>query len=204
MKLLRRSPVIVMALVFIALLAQPSMAGELSTKWLDKSSSSVGLQAGFGVTDDIPGGRDRTDLSFLFFFPNYQHNLTGLIGESFYQGVLHWQVEAGVASVVNQDGEYLIGVSPLMLQYKFLNPKRSWAPNLLIGAGFALTDWDEPAADELGGEFQFLLHGGAGIEFFQDTWSYSLNYRLLHVSNAGIERPNVGLNAHVISLGLNF
>jgi hypothetical protein len=200
MKLLQRS--FVVTLFFIILIAGSSVAGELNSRWIDEGSSSFGLQAGWGFTDDIPSG-DRTDLSFLFFFPNYQRNLTGMIGESFYQGVLNWQVEAGVASILNKDGEYLIGISPLMLQYKFLDPKRSWAPNVLVGAGIALTDWDEPASEELGGEFQFLLHGGAGLEFFQDSWSYSLNYRFLHVSNGGIETPNIGLNSHIFSLGLN-
>jgi len=68
-----------------------------------------------------------------------------------------------------------------------------------------MQDWDDtPAEYELGSEFQFLLNGGVGVELFRETGTYSLNYRLFHVSNAGIEKPNIGLNAHVFTLGYRF
>ncbi len=170
----------------------------------EKGDSSFGLQAGWGYTDDIPGGVDRTDLSFLFFFPNYQQNLTGQVGDSWYQGSLFWHVEAGFASVLNRNGEYLLGFSPGMVQYKFQNPKRNWAPNILAGVGFSYTNWKDAATRELGSEFQFLLHSGAGIEYYLGKNAISLNYRFFHVSNAGIELPNIGLNAHIFSLGFRF
>lgn len=171
-----------------------------------KGESSFGMQAGYGYTIDLPPGRERPDLGFAFLFPNYQKNLTGVIGDgSFYEGALYWHVEAGLAQILNRDDEYLVGFSPLMVEYKFLDSKRSWAPNVLLGAGFAYTDWKDVADHELGTEFEFLLHAGAGIEFFQEgSRSYSINYRLFHVSNAGIEAPNIGLNAHVFSLGMRF
>lgn len=175
-----------------------------------KGSQSFGLQIGMGYTDDLFGfsesltGRDPVDSTFLFIFPNFQYNLTGLVGNSWYRGTLNWQLEAGGATILNHDGEYLVGASPLLFQYKFLNPKRKWAPNILLGAGASYTDWEDAAPRELGGRFQFLLHAGAGLEYFLDRWSYSINYRLFHVSNAGTDSPNVGVNAHVFSLGLQF
>jgi len=169
-----------------------------------KGSKSFGLQAGLGFTEDLPLGQDRTDITFLSFFPNFQYNLTGLVGSSWYRGAWNWQLEAGVASILNHDGEYLLGVSPLLFQYKFLNPNRKWAPNILLGAGASYTDWEDVAQRELGGKIQFLLHAGAGIEYFWDRWSYSVNYRSLHISNAGIDSPNVGLNAHTFNFGIQF
>ena len=91
-----------------------------------------------------------------------------------------------------------------MLEYKFLHSERTWAPTILAGAGFSMTNWKDQADYELGSEVQFLLHAGAGLEIFHESGSYSLNYRLFHVSNAGIQRPNIGLNSHVFSLGLRF
>jgi Lipid A 3-O-deacylase (PagL) len=192
--------------IFLLVFTGQAFAGQLEVaKRSQKNFGSFGLQTGMGVTEDIPprsGG--RPNLSFLFFFPNYQRNLTGLIGESWYQGALNWHAEAGLASVVNKDGEILLGVSPLMFQYKFMNLKRSWAPNLLVGAGASYTDWNDVAPNELGGDFQFLLHAGAGIEFFTRSGAFSLNYRFFHISNAGTQNPNVGLNAHVFTLGYQF
>jgi len=175
-----------------------------------KGSRSFGLQVGLGYTDDPFGitedltGRDATDLTYLFFFPNFQYNLTGLVGSSWYQGALHWQLEAGFASILNKDGEYLLGVSPLLFQYKFLNSNRNWAPNILLGGGVASTNWENAAEGELGGKFQFLLHAGAGLEYFLDRGSYSINYRLFHVSNAGTRSPNIGVNGHTFALGIQF
>lgn len=171
-----------------------------------KGNTSFGGELGFGHTFNLPPGKDRTDLSFAFIFPNWQENLTGIIApDSLLQGALHWHVEAGLALLTHRDHEYLIGFSPVMVNYKFLNSQRKWAPNILLGAGFAMQDWDDtPAEYELGSEFQFLLHGGVGVELFRESGAYSLNYRLFHVSNAGIAKPNIGLNSHVFSLGFRF
>ena len=171
-----------------------------------KGNTSFGGELGFGHTFNLPPGKDRTDLSFAFIFPNWQKNLTGVIApDSPLQGALYWHVEAGLALLTHREHEYLIGFSPVMVNYKFLNSQRKWAPNILVGAGFAMQDWDDtPAEYELGSEFQFLLHGGVGVELFRESGTYSLNYRLFHVSNAGIEKPNIGLNSHVFSLGFRF
>ena len=170
-----------------------------------KGTSSFGVQGGFGYTIDLPPGRDRSDISFLFLFPNFQYNLTGVIaGDTWREGALYWHNEVGVALDLNHDNEYLAGWSPIMFQYKFLDSKRSWAPNLLLGAGFSYTNWTDIAERELGSELEFLLHIGTGLEFFLDEGSVSLNYRFFHISNAGFETPNIGLNSHVFNLGFRF
>ncbi len=196
-------------MILIFLLAEASAAGAQSfSKRFAKGSSSFGVQAGLGYTFDLPPGMDRTDITFLSFFPNLQRNLTGLVAkDSLLRGALYWHHEAGLTWVVNSkddDAHYLLGWSPLMVQYKFLSPRRTWAPNLLIGGGFSMSDWKDEAERELGSDFQFLLHAGAGVEFFRKKGSYSFNYRLFHISNSNIQSPNVGLNAHVLSFGLRF
>ena len=169
-----------------------------------KGNSDFGAEVGWGWTFDLPPGPNRTDLGFGFFFPNWQRNLTGVIAkDSWYQGAWFYHMEGGIA-VSDRSNGYLVGWSPLMAQYKFLSPKRRWAPNILLGTGFSMTDWKDEAERELGSEFQFLLHAGAGIEYFKEKGAYSINYRLFHVSNAGIQFPNIGLNAHVITFGVRF
>ena len=196
----------VVGVIVGVILASPVFVGAQSfSDRFDKGDSSFGGQLGFGHTFNLPPGKDRTDLSFAFLFPNWQKNLTGLIAQDYYfRGALYWHVEAGMALLSHRGHEYLIGFSPLMVEYKLLNPKRKWAPTFLVGAGFSMTNWKDQADYELGSEFEFLLHAGAGVEVFRESGSYSLNYRLFHTSNAGIQRPNIGLNAHVISLGFRF
>ena len=183
------------------------------SKRFKKGSYDFGAQIGGGYTFDLPTGVERTDIAMLFVFPNWQYNVTGLIGESWYQGALFHHVEAGFANALKwgsgsgrtvNGGEWLWGFSPLMAQYKFLSPKRKWAPNILLGAGFSYGDWTYLAPGEISTAFEFLLHAGAGIEFYNRTNAWSLNYRLFHLSNSAIRFPNIGLNAHVFSLGMRF
>ena len=191
--------------LFITLIFPTVLRAQSFSDRFAKGETSFGGQLGLGYTFNLPAVKDRTDLSFAFIFPNWQENVTGLIApDSILQGAAFWQVEGGVALLTHRGHEYLVGFSPLMLEYKFLDAKRDWAPTRLTGAGFSMTNWKDQADYELGSEFQFLLHIGAGVEMFRKFGSYSFNYRLFHVSNAGIQRPNIGLNAHVFSLGLNF
>ena len=170
-----------------------------------KGNTSFGGELGFGHTFNLPPGKDRTDLSFAFIFSNWQKNLSGIIApDSPLQGALYWDVEGGLALLTHRDHEYLVGFSPLIAEYKFLNPQRKWAPTFLAGAGFSMTNWKDQAEYELGSEFQFLLHAGVGVEVFRESGAYFFNYRLFHVSNSSIQRPNIGLNSHVFSLGLRF
>jgi lipid A 3-O-deacylase len=200
MKFILRS---VFFLAIFLILNLTTAGAETFSKRFEKGQSDFGAEIGWGWTMDLPPGRDRTDLSFLFFSPNWQKNLTGVIGKSWYQGSLFYHLEGDFA-IENREGKYLAGFSPVMAQYKFLSPKRRWAPNILAGAGFSMTNWKDLATRELGSEFEFLLHLGGGIEFFTKEGAYSINYRLFHVSNAGTQRPNIGLNAHMINFGMRF
>jgi len=195
----------VLPFLTIFLMFNVATAGaETLSERFKKGNSDFGAQLGWGWTIDIPPGRNRTDLGFLFFFPNWQRNLTGVIGKSsWYQGALFYHMEAGIAFSDRND-KFLLGWSPLMVQYKFLNARRRWAPNVMLGTGFAMTNWKDEATRELGSEFQFLLHGGAGLEYFKKKGAYSINYRFFHVSNAGIQFPNIGLNAHMFTMGMRF
>jgi lipid A 3-O-deacylase len=194
------------AVLVILLMFNVANAGaENFSQRFEKGSSDFGVQFGWGHNFNLPPGPpNRTDMGFAFFFPNWQRNLTGVIGgDSWYQGGWFYHMEAGLA-FADRDDKFLLGWSPLMVQYKFLNAKRRWAPNILLGTGFSMTNWKDVAERELGSEFQFLLHAGAGLEYFKKDGAYSINYRLFHVSNAGMQFPNIGLNAHVFNLGMRF
>ena len=175
--------------------------------------TSYGYQVGLGATLDVPVCGNcpapRTSHRFFFIFPNYQRNLTGLVAEnSPWHGALYWHMEGGLAAITDSNAtdtnEYLINFSPLMLQYRLFDPKRRWTPKFLGGAGFTKTDWTDYGGQALNSDFQFLVHLGAGAEFFSDRTSYSIDYRLLHVSNAGTDDPNIGINAHLFSITFSF
>lgn len=51
--------------------------------------------------------------------------------------------------------------------------------------------------------YQFGDHVGAGFRFGKDG-AYDIGYRLQHLSNAGIDHPNPGINFHQIRLQYHF
>ncbi len=202
-----RVPSLFISIFFVFFTAIPAFSSEeKGLARFERGHHEWGTEIGYGVGHSIPGD-DPTDIQFARIAANYQLDLTGNIGTSYYQGNLNWYAELNVDLLHQPDFGTLVGFSPMMFQYKFVKPERKWAPTLLAGAGLALTDWDEDdlADQEISGSFQFILHGGAGIEYFRpDHSSFSINYRFFHVSNAGIKSPNLGLNASLFTLGFSF
>jgi lipid A 3-O-deacylase len=190
----------------VFLISTNAYAGSLVPRF-EKGHYQFGAELGYGAGVNLPSGPDRTDIQFFHIAANFQYDLTGNIGKSWYQGNLYWFTELGADFLHNPEFGSLVGISPLMVQYKFIKPNKKWAPTVLAGAGVSLTDWDEKdlAEREIGGDFQFLLHLGTGLEFFRPNGgSFSVNYRFFHISNAGTQRPNIGLNANLFTLGFTF
>lgn len=192
-----------MMIMFIMFIMFPSLVSA-GNKRFEEGTATFGLSYGFGYSINIPERDKQLNLSFLFFNPSYEYNLIGLIGSSWYRGTLNWRPEFEIAIASNKEYESLIGFSPAMFRYKFIDMDKRWAPNILLGVGVAYTDWKDVSQDRLGGEFQFLLHAGVGIEFFNGAGSRSLNYRFFHVSNASSQSPNTGINAHIFSIEYRF
>ena len=183
-----------------------------------KGQYTFGFNLGYGFTVNIPPvdsvSDERTKIRFLHLFPNFKYNLTGLMGKSIYRGALYWVIEAGVAVTVNnptrnnqvveKSPSVQFGLVPAQLEYKFLGLGRSWAPFLFIGVGGSWGEWYEESK-ELATGFEFILQAGAGIEyFFANGSAINVNYRLWHLSNSNVQSSNIGLNAHVFSLGYSF
>ncbi len=177
-----------------------------------------GLTLGYGIKFTLPPiglpVQERAKFRFVYFFPNFKYNLTGLIGSSFYRGALYWVIEAGAAVTVkdptrnnksiNNAPNFVFGLVPAQLEYKFLNPERAWAPFLFAGVGGSWGDWHK-GTKEIATAFEFILQTGIGVEyFFANGTAMNIQYRYWHLSNANIKTPNIGINAHVISLGFSF
>lgn len=193
----------------IKLLSFEERFAQKQTQW--------GLDIGYGYTFDLPpvdAIGDRTNFEFLYFFPKWKYNLTGIKGQGFWQGALYWVVDGGITiatadptlnGVATGDAPlYVIGFSPIQAEYKFLNPHRKWAPFVFAGAGISIGDWHK-AARELDTALEFILNVGGGLEYFFDNGtSINFAYRLWHLSNSNIKGSNIGLNSHIFTLGFNF
>jgi len=200
------------------LVAEPNTSFPDFESRFAKGQYEFGLSLGYGFSINLPAetgiSGQRTEIRTAHFFPNFKYNLTGLMGKSIYRGALYWVIEVGaVVSLVDpeRNGQtvdkaptFMIGLVPVQLEYKFLNPGRSWAPFLFFGLGGAWGDFFQGSV-EISTAFEFILQAGAGIEyFFANGTALNFNYRFWHLSNSNVKSPNVGLNAHVFSLGYSF
>ena len=68
---------------------------------------------------------------------------------------------------------------------------------LVISSGPTLLTEDRFNRFDLGSKFQFTSAMGLDWEVIDD---WTLGYRYLHISNAGLGDPNPGLNMHAVSL----
>jgi lipid A 3-O-deacylase len=100
----------------------------------------------------------------------------------------------------NSHTAYLVGIAPL-LRYNFATGSR-FVPFIDGGAGLTLTDIRKP---DLSTDFEFNVQAGIGAQwFFNPHIAASLQGRWLHLSNAGLDSPNQGVNTTMFLLGLNW
>ena len=100
----------------------------------------------------------------------------------------------------NHHAAYVVGIAPL-LRYNFATGS-PFVPFVDGGAGVTLTDIRKP---DLSTDFEFNVQAGIGVQwFFKPNMAASLQGRWLHLSNAGIDNPNRGVNTTMILLGLNW
>jgi lipid A 3-O-deacylase len=157
----------------------------------------AGISLGGGLGAEIFGGQREHDL--LLGQLNTGWIFTDIVASDRWWGG-NWELRGeafGGAQV--EPSRYLAGITPA-LRYHFATGTRT-VPFIQGGAGVSVTDIRQR---DLSTTFEFNLMIGAGANyFFTEQSSIGLEYRLFHLSNAGIELPNTGLNTHLIMLGFS-
>lgn len=115
-----------------------------------------------------------------------------------YSGNWEFLGELYAGTQIHPETRYITGLTPL-LRYNFITGTR-WVPFFTGGAGVTLTDIGGP---DLGSVFQFDPQAGIGTDYFiRQNTALTFEYRWLHVSNAGIQRPNLGVNTQMFTVGI--
>lgn len=162
-----------------------------------KGTHELELLAGGGFGMEILGSEHVHDwvlgsLQFGWVFTDV------LAEDHWYRG--NWELMADLfgGQQFSPDHAYLIGAAPL-LRYDFATGSR-WIPFFDFGAGATATDIRN---GDLSTTFEFNLQAGAGTHFFlRNNLALTFQYRFIHLSNAGIEFPNLGVNNSTFLLGL--
>ena len=131
----------------------------------------------------------------------YGWTLSGLLGKfHWYQG--NWTIIGEFFGGVqyHPDASFVVGLTPLM-RYTIATEAR-WLPFVEGGFGPAFTDIGTP---DLGSRAEFNIQAGVGTHyFFSEHQAITMQWRYLHISNAGIEKPNkpnIGVNSSFLMIG---
>ncbi len=160
---------------------------------------TFGVQSGAAFGSFIFGGAMKHD--FAFVTGHYGWVLDAKPGEgSWLDGRWLFLAEATIGREFHPGKAWAVSLTPVV-RYLFGYPGK-FVP--FFEAGFGLT-WTDLGRPDLGSDLQFNSQGGAGFYwFFQKDFALSIQYRFIHYSNAGIRKPNGGVNLHGGLIGISW
>lgn len=194
-----------MRLAIMAVLLCASLASAQGTPsaTLAKGAWEFGVWSGGGV--GVPGGVEETHTFSLGL--RVGRVLTGEHGGSFLRGNLEWAADLIPAKLVFQprpDGRetvYGAGFNPLILKWNFTGHRRV-APYFEMGGGMLFSARHVPFGTS---KVNFTPQAGFGLQFFTARRNaVSVAAKYVHISNAGLEEPNPGVNTLQFTVGYSW
>jgi opacity protein-like surface antigen len=133
--------------------------------------------------------------------PSWQITLADPIDKGCWSGSVAVGVELALVGVIQPTGAHGVGFTP-KLTYTFSSFGRV-KPYIEGGGGPLWTNFDGRIPEQ-GSDFNFLVWGGTGVSYdLTALWALNAGIRFSHISNAGIESPNGGLNYFLPFVGVS-
>jgi lipid A 3-O-deacylase len=155
------------------------------------------LQVWTGGGHSIAGGTKETGVWNVGV--RYGWILSAPHGPGFLKGRFEYAVDAVPAFVVFQPRNtvYGVGINPLGLKWIFAT-RGSVQPYLELGGGALFTSHDVPSRTST---VNFTPSAAFGMHFLGER-AWSVEVRYMHVSNAGLSKPNPGINTIQVRVGV--
>jgi hypothetical protein len=142
------------------------------------------------------GESDKGSLTSYSFGPRAAFDLLPSIIPPIAGNRVRLAVELIGSTIQNGSSEHEIAFSPLIFDYRY-DAGVPVVPFIEGGEGILYTSLSHL---NLGGHFQFSSQIGGGIHiFFTREDALTIGGRYRHISNAGIRRPNSGLNTYFVT-----
>lgn len=199
-------PFLCIALATLLFTSQAAFADEPSTPQptnntiedrIANTGFSYGVDAGYGVRLwDHGRSIDIAQGALHIAFP-----LMRPMGRSWYRGVFEYRVELQGGFITNFDDRAFVGISPIGLRYNFTTAGKlvPYVEGLLGGAYTDVPRYVQ------GSRFNFTEMAGVGAQYFMTPGTaLNLQARYMHLSNAGIREPNIGINEGFLLVGISF
>ena len=173
-------------------------AEEPSSPWIGKQT--IGVVVG-GMLPVRVMDEQSSKLNGVAIHPSWQIALTNPISSEWWSGSLALGVEAALLGITQPSDAYGLGVTPKLV-YTLASFGRL-KPYLEGGGGPLWTNFDGRLPEQ-GSDFNFLVWGGAGANYdLTARWVLNAGVRFSHISNAGTDSPNSGLNYLLPFVGLS-
>ena len=126
--------------------------------------------------------------------------LTDAHGPGFLKGRFEYALDAVPLYLIVQPTNtvYGVGLNPLNLKWSFV-PRRHVSPYLELSGGTLFTTHDVPPRTST---VNFTPSAAFGAQFLRENWAWTVEGRYLHISNAGLDRNNPGINTFEVRLGI--
>src|SRR6266480_1835224 len=146
----------------------------------------------------VPGGRG--DPGIWNAGLRYGWVLTEPHGPGFLVGRFEYAIEAVPAFLIFQPTStaYGAGLNPLNLKWNFAT-RGSLVPYLELSGGTLFTTHNVPPGTS---SVNFTSSAAFGTHFLGHKYAWTVEARYLHISNAGLDRLNPGINAFELRVGI--
>ena len=163
-----------------------------------KGTWEFGPWVGGGTS--VPGGISDTHLFNVGFRAG--RVMTGQHGPSFLRGNLQWVGDFSPVTVVSQETNvYGFSVTPALFKWNFTS-KRRFVPYFEAGGGLLFTRTTVPAFTS---RVNFTPQAAFGLQVVtREKRAWSVAARYVHISNAGLETLNPGINSIQFTLGYSW
>ena len=180
--------------------ATPRGAGVWPEEGFRSGTWHLGLVAGYSIPHKIFQGR-AANVHFAPILPQIGYTVTDVHGPFPIRGSLELVLEPTLLVTTSPSTTFGEGAS-FLFRYNFVTGTR-WVPFFDFGPGFL--HWNLRLPRILATQFNFTLQGGPGLHYFAtDHLAITGQVRLHHISNGGIDSPNVGVNSSVYLLGVSY
>jgi lipid A 3-O-deacylase len=156
------------------------------------------LELWSGGGHSVPGGTSNTSVWNLGL--RYGWILSRPHGPAFFKGRFEYAIDAVPAFRVFQPSNTAFGAgfNPLNLKWNFATRGRV-VPYFELSGGTLFTNHDVPPGTNT---TNFTSGAGLGAHFLGDSHNWTLEFRYMHISNAGLAALNPGINTVQVRLGI--
>ncbi len=160
----------------------------------------LGLLGGYSIWHKVFQAR-TANVHFAPLLPQIGYTVTDVHGPFPIRGSLELILEPTFLVTTSPSTAFGEGAS-LLLRYNFVTGTR-WVPFFDLGMG--ILHWNLRLPRILETQFNFMLQGGPGLHYFAtEHLAITGQARFHHISNAGTDSPNIGINSSVYLAGISY